>query len=278
MIDAHQHFWQFDPDRDVWMDVQTMATIRRDFEPPDLLKIVRAHGIKHTIAVQADQSIKETRYLLNLASKYDFIAGVVGWIDLLDPDLSENIPSKLENPKLLGFRHILQAEDPSYILNGRFIHGVQTIGNAGFTYDILVYARQLPEVVTFVRECPNQKMILDHLGKPDIKAGNLHPWKENIGKIAQSEHVYCKVSGMITEADWSSWTYEKLKPFLDVVFQTFGVNRCVFGSDWPVCTLAGSYAQVLRIVSRYLDENYPKAHEKVFWKNAVEFYGLNLKQ
>jgi len=272
LIDSHQHFWVFDPIRDTWMDEATMSKIRRDFLPEDLLPIIKDNGISNTIAVQADQSEAETLFLLKMAEQHDFILGVVGWVDLLRQDLHAQLKA-LDHPKLLGYRHVLQGEERGFITQQNFIEGVQQVGKHGLTYDILVYAHQLDEVITLVDHCGEQPLIIDHLAKPEIKNGRIKTWEKQMRVLSSYPNIYCKISGMITEADWQTWTYNDLLPYLDVVFDAFGQDRCVFGSDWPVCTLAGEYGQVFNIVSRYLAD-HDLDRNAVFSRNARNFYRL----
>ncbi len=273
-IDAHQHFWIFDPLRDSWMDESSMSSIRRDFLPSHLKSLLDEERITHTIAVQADQSDAETKFLLQLAEEHDFIAGVVGWIDLKGPNLPDRL-ERLAHPKLLGYRHVLQGEERGYIADPLFIKGVQQVGQAGLTYDILVYAHQLSEVITLVDHCAGQPLIIDHLAKPDIKSGKIKSWEKEMRTLGSYPTLYCKVSGMVTEAHWELWSYDDLLPYLEVVFDAFGPTRCVFGSDWPVCTLAGTYAQVVDCVRRFVDENgYDE--DAIFSENARRFYQLRI--
>ncbi|MBX2814803.1 MAG: amidohydrolase family protein [Saprospiraceae bacterium] len=271
MIDAHQHFWKFNPSRDEWMDPQTMGSIRRDFGPADLVPLMSECSIRGTIAVQADQSVEETEYLLSIAEQHAFVMGVVGWTDLRAGSLKR--PTWSGHPKLVGFRHVLQSEPTGFMLDPNFISGVQRIGRDGFTYDILVYAHQLPEVVQFVAQCSDQPLILDHLGKPEIRTQKLKEWQVHMSTLSQCPTLYCKLSGMVTEAEWHSWTYETLAPYLDVCLTSFGEDRCVFGYDWPVCTLAASYRQVVEVMIRYLNERGVST-QKVMSDNCLKFYGL----
>lgn len=272
-IDAHQHFWQFDPDRDQWMDPQTMQSIRRDFLPPDLITIMEDVGVTHTVAVQADQSDAETDFLMSLAAQYDWISGVVGWIDLLDPVLEDQLSR--QDGKLVGYRHVLQGEPDGFMLDPQFLSGIRQLGRQGYTYDILVYARQLPQVSALVSACADQPLIIDHLAKPEIKHQKIDEWKVIMSDLSTSSSIYCKVSGMVTEADWQSWSYDDLAPYLDHVFTMFGEDRCTFGSDWPVCTLAGSYQAVHGVLKTFIDRQGIN-EAKVMGENAVRFYGLEI--
>jgi L-fuconolactonase len=273
-IDSHQHFWQYDPARDTWID-DTMPAIRRDFMPADLKPVLEQNQIDGCVAVQADQSEVETLFLLQLAGQNDFVKGVVGWTDLQAADLDEKLDEYKKQTLLKGFRHVLQSEpDDAYMLRPAFVEGVQKLGRRGFTYDILIFPRHLPHASSFVQQCDDQPLVLDHLAKPYIKDGRIEDWARDIRQLAIYTHVHCKVSGMITEADWTTWTYEQLVPYLDVAFEAFGPDRLLFGSDWPVCLLAGEYQKVKQILVRYMADFSESEKDKVFGGNAVKFYGL----
>ena len=285
-IDAHQHFWQFDPVRDEWMTEGSMSAIRRDFLPTDLQPILQQNGFDGCITVQADQSETETHFLLDLAHKNDFIKGVVGWVDIRANNLSERLDYFSQFPKLKGFRHILQGEKPEFMLQKSFIEGVKLLGEQGYTYDILVFPRHLSAVHKFLQTLDNQPFVIDHLAKPYIKNGLIKEWKRDMQRIAKYENVWCKVSGMVTEADWSNWQAVDFEPYLDVIFEAFGVDRIIYGSDWPVCLLAASYDKQLSIVENYLSKlsdaiasgSAATQGSKVFGKNALLFYKIAFPQ
>src|SRR3954466_14424397 len=221
-IDAHQHFWHYDPVRDSWI-TDEMAVLKRDFLPRDLIQTMHDAGIERSITVQADQSEKETKFLLNLAAANDEIAGVVGWVDLADPNIEAHLQHFSEYPKLRGFRHILQAEpDDRFMLREDFLRGISCLARNNFTYDILIYARQLPAANELVRRFPLQKFVVDHLAKPSIKTGDIEQWSREIRRLARNPNVYCKLSGMVTEAEWKGWSEEDFRPYLDVIFEAFG--------------------------------------------------------
>lgn len=273
-LDAHQHFWQFDPLRDAWID-DSMKVIRRDFLPADLKPELDAHDVEGCVAVQADQSEKETHFLLQLAEKHDFIKAVVGWVDMQADNVSERLDHFSEHKKLAGFRHIVQAErDVNFLLRKDFCRGIAALEQYGFTYDILVFPHQLRAVLEFVRQFPNQKFVIDHLAKPYIKDGRFDDWAALIREIAKQENVFCKISGMVTEADWKNWKYEDFVPYLDLVTETFGTRRLMFGSDWPVSLVAGSYGDVLGIVRRYFEHFSPEEKAEVMGKVAAGFYQI----
>ena len=273
-IDAHQHFWRYDPVRDAWIS-DAMQTLKRDFLPEQLAAETQANGIDASIAVQADQSENETLFLLDLAERDEGIAGVVGWVDLCSPQVEERLRFFSRFAKLRGFRHIAQAEpDDRFLIRPDFTRGVSLLAQFGFTYDILIYPRQLPAAIDLVAKFPEQRFVIDHLAKPDVKTGSSTAWAAQMRTTAQNSNVHCKVSGLVTEADWQHWKADDFKSYLDVVFEAFGGERLLFGSDWPVCLLAGSYAQVKRLVEDYVDRYAPAAKPAVFGGNAIRFYGL----
>lgn len=274
IIDAHQHFWQYDPKRHDWID-DSMQKIQQDFLPYDLQKIYEVEGIDGCVAVQVDQTEAETDYLLKLANLYDFIKGVVGWIDLRSKDLSDRLDHFASYKKLCGFRHIVQGEsDVNFLLQKEFMDGITQLDTYNYTYDILVFPHQLGAVLEFVRNHPNQRFVIDHLAKPYIKDGFYDGWALLMRAIARSENVYCKLSGMVTEADWKDWKYKDLVPYMDLVFEVFGTDRILYGSDWPVCLLAADYPFVKGIVEQYLKKLSPDEQAKVWGLNAVRFYNL----
>lgn len=273
-VDAHQHFWKYDPCEYDWID-DRMAVLRRDFLPIDLEPVLKYAGFDGCVAVQVRQSLEETRWLLDLAEESPFILGVVGWVDLRSTDLRAQLERFAGNPKFIGVRHVVQSEpDDRFLLLPDFLRGVGMLAEFGLTYDILIYPRQLRAAIEFVCRFPKQKFVLDHLAKPPIASGKLEPWATEIRELAKSENVWCKVSGMVTEADWGNWSPEIYRPYLDVVFEAFGTKRLMFGSDWPVCTVAASYGMVYAIVAKYLDQFSSAEGEAVFGGNAARFWTL----
>lgn len=272
-IDAHQHFWQYDPIRDAWID-DPMEVIRRDFLPRDLRPVLAQNQIDGCVAVQAAQDDAQTEFLLKLAEENDFIKGVVGWIDLQADDLDAQL-EKYQGRKLLkGFRHVLQGESEEFMLRPAFVRGVKTLHHYGYTYDILIFPNQLPNAAKLVAQCPGQRFVLDHLAKPYIKAGKIEAWKKDLNALAAYDNVSCKISGMVTEADYQSWTYEQLIPYLDVAFDSFGPDRLMFGSDWPVCLVAGNYQEIKNIVEKFTVNFSQTEKANIFGKNATNFYRL----
>lgn len=272
-IDAHQHFWNYDPVRDAWISAE-MRELQRDFLPEDLKPLLRENKLDGCVAVQADQSVDETRFLLNLAVKHPFIKGVVGWVDLKSGNLKEILTDLKANALLKGFRHILQAEPSGYMTDPTFVRGVGTLADFGFAYDILVYHHQLQEVVRFVDKLPAMKLVIDHCAKPDILNGEFDQWASNMKKIAAYKHVHVKISGLVTEASWKHWKAADFQPYIDLILEEFGTNRILFGSDWPVCLLAASYDQVVMLAETLTISLSKNEQAKVFGGNAIDFYGL----
>jgi L-fuconolactonase len=274
-IDSHQHFWKFDPVRDSWI-TDDMSAIQKDFLPADLQPILEQNGFDGCVAVQADQSMEQTNFLLDLAVDNSFIKGVVGWVDLQANDIVEQL-HELKNQKLLkGFRHVLQGEaDRAFMLQPAFMKGIGALKQFDFTYDILIYEDQLKYIPGFVAAFPNQKFVIDHLAKPAIKSQSIDQWKQDMMSVAQHENVYCKLSGMVTEANWHNWRQDYFDPYIDVVAEAFGPNRIMFGSDWPVCLVAASYEEVIGIVEEYFSEFTADEQAQFFGLNAIEFYNLS---
>ena len=271
-IDAHQHFWRYSAEEYDWID-DSMASLRRDFLPLDLKPELDAAGFDACIAVQARQTLEETRWLLELADENPFIAGVIGWVDLRAESVREQLAELSENPRLVGVRHVVQAEpDDRFLLRPDFLRGIAALQEFDLTYDILIYPRHLPVAVEFVSRFPQQHFVLDHLAKPFIKAQTIEPWASNIRELARFPNVFCKVSGMVTEADWTSWKPEHFQPYLETALQAFGPDRLMIGSDWPVCRVAGSYSKVMSLVIEFLDQHAPDAREKLLGGNAQRAY------
>lgn len=273
-IDAHQHFWKYDPVRDSWIS-EAMSVIRKDFLPTDLEPLLKQNGFEGCVVVQSDQSEQETTFQLANAEKHDFIKGVVGWVDLQDRNLEDRLKYYKEFRKLKGFRHILQGElKRDLMLDPAFKRGIGLLHKYGFTYDILIFPDQLGYTSQLVSDFPDQRFVLDHLAKPYIKFRKMSEWKSDIKQLAVYENVFCKISGMVTEADWQYWTKNDLRPYLDVVVEAFGTKRIMFGSDWPVCLVAAEYGEVLGIVTNYFSSFSKHEKDLFFGYNAIEFYNL----
>jgi L-fuconolactonase len=273
-IDSHQHFWKFDAVRHSWIN-EEMAVIQRDFMPGDLRPVLEENGIGGCVLVQVDQTPEENEFQLQNARDHDFIKGVVGWIDLQAKDIEEQLGKLSSYEHLKGFRHILQGEaDRALMLKPAFLNGISKLRDFDFTYDILIFHDQLKYAAELVSQFPDQPFVLDHIAKPDIKKGEIAEWKVGIQELAKFENVYCKASGMVTEADWKLWRPEDFVPYLDVVFEAFGTERVMYGSDWPVCLVAASYERALDLVKDYTSKF--SSHERdLFWGgNATKFYNL----
>jgi len=276
MIDSHQHFWRYTPSEYGWID-DSMSALRRDFLPEDLRREMDAAGVAACIAVQARQTLEETRVLLDLASRHPFIAGVVGWVDLQAADVDAQIERVAADPRLVGVRHIVQAEPDGFLERPAFRAGIGRLEKFGLTYDILVYARQLSAAVPFARAFPRQPFVLDHLGKPDVRGGGFAEWRRHLDALAALPNVRCKLSGLVTEADWRSWTRGQLRPYLDAALDAFGPARLMMGSDWPVCTVAAGYKEVIDLVRDAVAEYSADEREQIlsgtarlFWKLRAE--------
>ncbi|WP_296635663.1 amidohydrolase family protein [Polaribacter sp.] len=273
IIDSHQHFWKYNPVRDAWID-ESMEVIRRDFLPKDLKPILNNNGVDGCIAIQADQSEHETDFLLNCAKENPFIKGVVGWVDLRADNVEERLAYYSQNKQLKGIRHIVQAENNDFVLQADFQNGISKLEQFGLTYDLLVFPPQLEASIELVKAFPNQKFVLDHIAKPYIKDQKIEHWKTEITALAKAPNVFCKLSGMVTEADIKHWQPSDFKPYLDVVFKAFGTDRVMYGSDWPVCLLGASYSQVLKIVTDYISEFSDTEKAKILGGNALNFYNF----
>ena len=273
-IDAHQHFWNFDPIRDSWINDE-MAIIQRDFTPQDLQTQLKENNLDGSVLVQCDQSEKENEFLLNHANNFDFIKGVVGWVDLQSESVEDRLAYYHSFNKMKGFRHILQGEaERGMMLRSSFMNGISKLKNFDFTYDILIYPDQIQYVGEFVKAFPDQKFVIDHIAKPNIKENSISEWKKGMEALAQYPNLYCKISGMVTEADWKNRGKDDCKPYIDVVVNSFGTKRIMFGSDWPVCLVAATYQQTMEIVVNYFSSFTQSEQEDFFGLNAINFYKL----
>jgi L-fuconolactonase len=273
-IDAHQHFWRYRPETHAWIS-DAMAPLRRDCLPADVQPLLSAAGFDGCVTVQAQQNVAETEWLLQLADQHAFIRGVVGWVDLCGPDVADALCRLAVHPRLRGVRHVVQDEpDDGFMLRPEFLRGIAALAPVGLTYDILVYARQLPAAIELVRRFPQQRFVLDHLGKPEMRDRHLGSWRDNIRALAAQPNVSCKLSGMVTETDWQRWKPSDFTAYLDVALSSFGPQRLMIGSDWPVCTVAGSYGDVMAVVTDYIGFLSPSECDAICGGNAVRFYGL----
>lgn len=272
-IDAHQHFWVYNAQEYAWID-GAMASIRRNFLPSDLKPQLEKNGFQGSVVVQTRQRLEETRWLLELARANPFILGIVGWVDLRSPHLRAQLETFAANPRLVGVRHIVQSEPDGFLLQPEFLRGISLLEELDLAYDILIYARHLPMAAQFVERFPRQRFVLDHLAKPPVKSGAVDEWARGIRRLASFPNVYAKLSGLVTEADWRFWKPEHMRPYLDVAFECFGPRRLMIGSDWPVCTVAGSYEQTMDLVKGYLNRCAADEGEAILGGNAATFWRL----
>lgn len=273
-IDAHQHFWIYTPSEYDWID-DSMTALRRNFLPEDLKPELESNGFHGSVAVQARQTLEETHWLLELAEQSPSILGVVGWADLRSPDIHSQLKILARNPKLIGIRHIVQSEpDDRFLLQPDFLHGVAALEEFNLAYDILIYTKHLPVAAEFVGRFPRQRFVLDHLAKPPIKIGEIDSWAHGIKRLASFPNVLCKLSGLVTEADWQHWESSQIVPYLDVAFESFGRDRLMIGSDWPVCLVAAPYARTVNVVKTYLMAQKPEWQDAVLGGNAKRFWRL----
>ncbi len=276
LIDAHHHFWKYDEKAYSWID-DSMDVLRQDYLPANLEHELSGMGVTGTVVVQARQTEEETRWLLNLAEDYSFIKGVVGWVDLRSAEVASRLEAFSDNPKLVGIRHVLHDEpDDDFMLQPGFIRGIGILQRFNLTYDLLLFPKHLQHAVKLVEMFPNQTFVLDHMAKPFIRKGIMHPWKEDLKALAKYPNVSCKISGMVTEADLNGWKYEHFVPYMEVVLEAFGPERIIVGSDWPVCLLAGEYAEVMSIPKRFFATLSSAERERIYSLNAIKCYNLNL--
>jgi len=273
-IDAHHHFWHYTPDEYGWID-DAMASIRRDFLPADLEAEIQPAGIDAVISVQASQTLAETEWLLEMAAAHPWIAGVVGWLPLADPSIGDLLERFSRNDWLVGLRHVLQAEPESYFENSEFNFGLSQLRAFHLTYDILIVHHQLPAAIRLVDRHPNQVFVLDHIAKPPIRAGQMQPWQDNLAELARRPNVFCKLSGVVTEADYQRWTYEQILPYMEAALAAFGSRRLMFGSDWPVCRVATTYRDWVRAVESVAEQLSTEERDALFHRNAAEAYRLS---
>ena len=275
MIDAHHHLWRYTPEEYGWMSLD-MQPLRRNFLPSDLRAVLRVAGIAGAIAVQARQTAEETEWLLDLANTSSEMLGVVGWAPLATSDLLPTLARWRDRPKLKGLRHVIQDEpDDRYILSPEFNRGIAQLLDTGLVYDILIHARHLPHTTEFVQRHPQQVFVLDHLAKPLVREQQLEPWREGLLRLAEHGNVFCKLSGLVTEADWSSWSPHQIEPYLDIALEAFGAERLLAGSDWPVCLLASSHARWWSLLEHWARRLRPEQREQVMGENARRIYRLD---
>lgn len=274
IIDAHQHFWDPGMFDYFWMEP---GILQRAYLPADLRPILDEVGVQHTVLVQAQQNVAETRWFLELAEQNEFIAGVVGWVDLTTPDLNHTLDNLQKHPRFKAVRHMVQDEaDPSWLMHPDALAGLRELAARGIAYDVLIRPPSLPTVAPLAEQIPDLRMVVDHIAKPPIASRRLDGWADHMAQIAQCPNVWCKVSGMITEADHATWKASDLKPYVQSVLSQFGADRLLYGSDWPVCLLAGSYRQVWDALHEALGPLSGADHAKIFGENAKAFYRLEV--
>ena len=274
VIDSHQHFWNYSPQRHMWMN-DDMTVLKRDFLPSDLFPLLNQNSIEGCVAVQASQTEEENTFLLALADQYDFIKGVVGWVDLRSNHVEERLLYYKDIKKVKGFRHVIHDEqNVDFMLQPDFIKGIGLLNQFDFTYDILIYPNHLANALKLVGRFPDQPFVIDHMAKPIIRESEIADWKKELEAVAACKNVSCKISGMVTEAKWNSWHNDDFTPYLDAVVEMFGTDRLMYGSDWPVCNLSASYEGMYGITTNYFSRFTQSEQEKVFGGNATRFYKL----
>jgi len=270
-LDSHQHFWNYDPAEYPWI-TDKLARIRRSFLPPDLEPELKRASIDGCIAVQARQTIEESRWLLGLADRFSFVKGVVGWVDLRADDVEKDLDTLARRPNFVGVRHVAQDEpDDRFLVGKDFLRGIAKLKQFGLAYDILIFPKQLPAAIELVNRFPEQRFVLDHIAKPNIRENLMEPWRTQIQELAKAQNVMCKLSGLVTEAKWDSWNQAEFLPYIDVVAEAFGPNRLMYGSDWPVCLLAAQYRDVFGMIERWIGK---RSCDGIFGENCVRFYQI----
>ena len=274
IIDSHQHFWNYEPEKHSWIDDE-MSVIRRDFLSDDLQKVFDENGVDACVAVQADQTTEETDFLISLSENNNFIRGVVGWVDLRSESIEDDLLKYKKYEIVKGFRHVVQGEqDHNFMLRPEFLNGIELLGKYDLCYDILIFPHQLGAALELVKKFPNQKFVIDHIAKPYIKDGFFEGWAVMMREIAKNQKVYCKISGMITEADYKTWTPEQVHPYMKLVLESFGAGRVMYGSDWPVCLVAGNYSIVKALVTDFISDLSQEQQNAIMGGNAAKFYNL----
>jgi L-fuconolactonase len=274
LIDSHQHFWQYNPAEHTWM-TDAMADLKKDFMPEDLAPLLNQIGFDGCIAVQARQSIEETNWLLNLADENDFIKGVVGWVDLRSPIIHEVLSGYSNQKKLIGVRHVVHDEaDDKFMLQPAFQNGIAALKQFNLTYDLLLFPKHIPVALRLAEKFPEESFVVDHIAKPFISKKEFSPWKEDLKELAKHPNVFCKLSGMVTEAKWNDWKEDEFIQYLDIVTESFGTNRIMIGSDWPVCTLSGKYSATMNIVINYASQFSKKISDGILGGNCIDFYKI----
>lgn len=280
IIDAHQHFWQLDkPFNYEWLNAAEKAPIRRNYLPADLVHHLQACGVDYSVFVQTQHNVEENRWVLGMAEEYDFIAGIVGWVDLASPDCEQQLLEFADHPKFVGIRHVTQDEpDDDFIVCDDVVRGLKVLEKHQVPFDLLFYVKHLKHAATLGRLLPELPLVIDHLAKPRIKAQAIDDWLGDFRAAAECPNIYCKLSGMVTEADWQQWEPADLRPYVDAALEAFGPERCMYGSDWPVCELAASYEEVFEAVKECLGELSDTEQQAIWGGTAARFYGLQLSE
>ena len=273
IIDSHVHFWKSDPVRDAWIS-EEMKAIRRDFFPEDLSIHLNDNNVESCIAVQADQSEMETQFLVDLAKENSFIKGVVGWVDLSSENLDASLQNYQSEKIIKGFRHISEGENMGFLLQKKILNGIEKLNEYGYTFDILLKQNQLLDAVKLSEKLPNQRFILDHCGKPDLKTKDLKSWKDNISELSKNPNLYCKISGLLTQGNLNLVDEKSVFEVLDFMFEKFGIEKLIFGSDWPVMLLGGNYTLWIELISKYINQFSHEEQELFLSGNAVNFYNI----
>lgn len=274
-IDAHQHFWELERFDYAWLDAPDLKPIRRDFVPADLLPHLKNRNIDRSVFVQTRHDVEENRWALALCESNSFLAGIVGWVDLASEQCEAQLLEFKDHPKFLGIRHITQDEpDEDFIVRDEVIRGLQVLEKHQVPFDLLFFVRHLKHAVTVAKACPDLPLVIDHLAKPRIKEQSVADWEANFRAAARCDNIYCKLSGMVTEADWESWKPTDLKPYIDIALDAFGPSRLMYGSDWPVCELAASYEQVYDALAENISALSNSEQEQILGKTAARFYGI----
>jgi L-fuconolactonase len=275
LLDTHTHLWRYRAEDYPWID-QSRSAIARDFLVTDLEGALASGGIDAAILVQARHSVQETEWLLEVADESARVAGVIGWVDLCAPDVARQLDLLSARPLLLGIRHIVHDEpDDLFMRRADFRRGLAMLAGRGLSYDLLLFPRHLPVAIDLVAEFPDQTFVLDHLAKPDIRAGTMQPWRADLDRLARFPHVYAKISGLVTEADWDYWTDDELRPYMQSAYDAFGPARLMLGSDWPVCTLAGSYERTMSVALEFVARLPASEQAAIRGENAARVWALD---
>ena len=274
IIDSHQHFWQVGRFDYPWMS-SDLGVLYQDYHPEQLQPVLVDNGVSKTVLVQASNSIAESRWMLDLADQYPFIAGVVGWVDLKDDAVEHDLEKLSAHPKFKGVRHLVESEpDDHWLVQPEVVNGLRRLSSFELTYDLLVHTRHLKHVPVLAEKCPELRMVIDHMAKPPIASGEIKQWLDELRPVASSRNIYCKMSGLVTEANWTSWQTNDLRPYVESALEVFGCDGLMFGSDHPVCLLAASYQRVLESFQEILSDLSDSERERIFATNAKDFYRL----